>query len=111
MVFLISATVSFITTIIYGLFFGAAKKNSRKYLQKCSMAGIILIPIVGLSEGSLYSHGFDIHWFIFGLVNFFVILFTAIIIVGSINLYANLKTHNKQIKLFAQPSGTRGKAP
>ena len=91
MVFLISATASFIATIIYGLFFGAAMKEPQKYLQKCSIAGIILIPVVGLSEGTFYSHGFDIHWFIFGLANFFVILLTALIITGSLKIYAKFK--------------------
>ena len=76
---------------MYGLFFGAAKEDSKKYLKKCSIAGIFLIPIVGLSEGTFYSHGFDIHWFIFGLANFSVILVTALIIVGSINIYAKFR--------------------
>ena len=91
MVFLISAIASFIITVIYGLFIGAAKKDSRKYLQKCSIAGIILIPVVGLSEGTFYSHGFDIHWIIFGLANFVVIVLTALIIVGSLKVYAKTK--------------------
>jgi len=91
MVFLISIIVSFIATVIYGLFFGGANKDARKYLKICSIAGIILIPVVGLSEGTFYSHGFDIHWFIFGLANFFVILVTALIIVGSLKIYAKLK--------------------
>lgn len=90
MVFLISTITSLLATVIYGVLFGAAKRESKNYLQKCSITGIILIPVVGLGEGTFYSHGFDIHWFVFGLANFLVILLTALMVVGGVKIYEKI---------------------
>jgi len=57
MVFLISVVASFIATMIYGLYSDTSKKEPKKFILNCTIIGIILIPIVGLSQGTLHSHG------------------------------------------------------
>ena len=87
MVILVAVTLSFIITIIYGIHSCYGKQEPKKYIQRCIISGIILIPVVGLSEGTFYSHGIDIHWFVFGVVNFIVIFITSLILVGMVKLH------------------------
>ena len=87
MFFLTASVISFIGTIIYGVVYDFAKNETQKFLQRCSIIGLILIPVVGLGEGTFYSHGFDIHWSIFGVANFLIILITAFALIGLIKLH------------------------
>lgn len=92
MIFLILVSICILATISYGIKNNYAKVSPKKYIQKCIIVGLILIPIVGLSQGTFYSHGFDIHWSLFGVVNFIVILVVSLMLVGIVMLYENIKS-------------------
>ena len=87
MAILISIPLSFILTIIYGLKKGYAKSNPKQYIQRCLLVGVILVPIVGIAEGTLYSHGITIHWSIFGLINLSAIIIATCSVICSVKLY------------------------
>jgi len=91
MIFLIAVALSFIFVIIYGVVNNYAKNEPKQYLLRSTIVGIILIPIVGLSQGTSYSHGFDIHWYIFGFANFILILVTSVILVFITKIYAKFR--------------------
>ena len=91
MLILTAIILSFLLTIFFGLKNNYAKRNPQKYVQRCLVAGSILVPIVGKTEGTFYSHGFDIHWLYFGLLNLFVIFATAVIVIGLVRLRGAIK--------------------
>jgi len=93
--FFIALIISFAAVIIYGLINNQAKHNPPKYMRAILITGIILIPLVGLAQGTFYSHGFDIHWFLFGLFNFLVIVITAITLIGIMKLTKKIKKSKK----------------
>ena len=77
-IFLIAVTLSLILTIIIGVKLLKKGVNANKYMFRSVIVGIILVPIVGKAEGTFYSHGFDIPWWVFGAVNLLVITTAAI---------------------------------
>lgn len=91
MIFIVMVSVCLIATVLYGVKSNNAKKDAKRYVQKCIMAGLLLLPVIGLTQGIFYSHGFDIHWSLFGLVNLIIIITTSIILVGLLKIYKIIK--------------------
>ena len=91
MVILTAVILSFLLTIFFGLYNNYAKRDPQKYIQRCILVGTVFVPVVRMAEGTFYSHGFDIHWFVFGVFNLFVIFVTAATLIGLLKLYGYWK--------------------
>ena len=88
MIFLSTAILSIILTIVVGVWWLRNGKYGGKYIIRAVIVGAILIPIVGGAQGSFYSHGFDIPWWFFGIANLLVIFAAAILTVTVYKLLA-----------------------
>ncbi len=53
-------------------------------------ASILLIPPVGLYLGTWYSHGFDIPWWAFGILNSIVVVLITLIVISIAKLFYRL---------------------
>ena len=84
-----------IITIIFTIFFGVYKKyalfKTKKYFRFIFLTNIILSFISGILNGTFYSHGFDIPWWIFSFVFFLIILTTSIFVIVIFKFLKNEK--------------------
>jgi len=67
------------------------RRDRKKYMAHCLVLAVLLIPVVGLGQGTLYSHGFNIHWVFFGVVNFIFVMIVASLFVAIETLYHRIK--------------------
>lgn len=81
MIFLASTIISFLLTLYFGLRKSYAKINTPKYVTRSLIVGAVLIPVAGGAQGTFYSHGFDIPWWLFGIMNFCVIALTVLLVI------------------------------
>ncbi|MBO0590483.1 acetyltransferase [Cellulophaga sp. E16_2] len=75
-----------VLSIIYVIILGVRKKHAsrepKKFLRTLLLIATPVSIITGLLEGTWYSHGFSIQWWIFSILIFIVSLLTGLIIVG-----------------------------
>jgi len=74
-----------------------AIKQTHVYLVRSALVGIILIPIVGGAQGTFHSHAFNIEWWVFGMVNFFIISATALLTILLLKLFVGKKNKNQSV--------------
>jgi len=82
MIFLILTFFTIIFTIVLGIRKKYASVQPKKYFLLIFITSILISLISGIVEGTTYSHGIDIPWWIFSVVSFIIILMTAIILIG-----------------------------
>jgi len=82
MVFLIITLLAVVYTIILGVQKKYASNRPKRYLRSIFIAAIPISLISGISEGTWYSHGFDIFWWIFSILSFIITLITSLLLIG-----------------------------
>ena len=80
MIFIFFIIITLTYTIAIGIYKKFALIKPKKYIKLISIITIIISLIYGISEGTFYSHGFDVPWWIFSIAFFIIILTTAIIL-------------------------------
>jgi len=86
MLFLISTAIIVLVVIVYGIKNGKAKYQPLQFIRNSLLIGGVISVIVGMSQGTFYSHGIDIYWYMFSLTTFCLIVVTVIIFVGLLKL-------------------------
>ena len=67
-----------ICVLIIGVTKRSALKKTKEYIKGVSVIAILSSFVVGLLEGTWYSHGFDVPWWIFSILSIlfmFLLLF------------------------------------
>ncbi len=82
MIFIFFVLGTFFYTIILGIYNRYAFINSKKYIRFTCISVALLSLVAGISQGTLYSHGLDIPWWIFSVINFVINIVTAFVMVG-----------------------------
>lgn len=77
--FLSFVVISFLSAIIFGLKNKYAFINTKKYFLHLSVIGTVASLILGLAQGTFYSHGFDIYWWLFSITNLLAIFLGGLI--------------------------------
>ncbi len=68
--FFISALIiSIIMSILVSAISLKKGRSGKSLIKYSTLVSLIFIPIVGLGTGTFYSHGFDIPWWVFGVIN------------------------------------------
>ena len=86
MIFLVITLIGMILTIILGLRKKYALKQPKRYFKLMALIALILSLISGIVEGTSYSHGVDIAWWIYSVLSFIIIMLTTIILRSIIRL-------------------------
>ncbi|WP_108868918.1 hypothetical protein [Aquimarina aquimarini] len=82
MTFIFFLAITFFYTIILGVYNRYAFIHSKKYIRFICISVALLSLVAGISQGTLYSHGLDIPWWVFSAINFVIGMVAALIIVG-----------------------------
>ena len=84
--------------LMYVIFLGLRKKyfmnETKAFLYNISIKTLFTSVVIGLLEGTSYSHGFDIPWWGFSLSSFVIILSFTCLFIGI------LKIKNKLYSMF-----------
>ncbi|WP_344927445.1 acetyltransferase [Aquimarina addita] len=76
MIFLFLVVITWVIVIFSGLYKKNALLHTKKYIQYTWIIGCFISIISGATEGTLYSHGLDIPWWIFSIVHLIIIIIT-----------------------------------
>jgi len=95
MIFFTLTLLAFTYTIILGLRKKNASRQPKKYLRSILIIAILVSIISGISEGTMYSHGIDIPWWVFSLVTFVITLSTAMLLIVLIKIKSYFKYYTK----------------
>ena len=96
MIFFIISVASIIFTIVLGIQKNYAYVKTKEYFNYIIIFAIVIGLLSGLIEGTWYSHGLDIPWWVFSILNFLLLLITAVVIIGLTHiLFRKTKNTNK----------------
>ena len=88
--FLVSIFVSALLSVIAAIW--ALKRNIevKRIVISSVCASIVLVAPVGLYVGSWYSHGFDIPWWAFGILNSILVALISVSVIYLAKLFFRL---------------------
>ncbi len=72
--FITALALSVVLSMIFSIFSLKKGVSGEAIIKNAVLISIISIPIVGQGTGTFYSHGFDIPWFFFGIINSWAII-------------------------------------
>jgi len=80
MIYLGVIVLSIFVVLVVGIKNRTTALTPKKYFKYICIIGFIFSLLVGLAQGNFYSHGFDISWWLFSVVNFTLILSSGIVV-------------------------------
>ena len=91
MLFISITLIAIIYTIAFGIYNNIAFLNTKKYFNYIALKAFVISIFMGLFQGTAYTHVINFYWWMFSLLTFILILFTALILTFTMRVISSLK--------------------